>query len=199
MILSDELELETHLREAEAFHSHLCGGIVIGVRMALLGMKEIAIRDPKGEDRKKIMVFVEIDRCATDAITSVTGCRPGKRTMKIKDYGKMAATFLNLETGKAVRISAKSRKNSGPEMGSPEEVARILKKTPDEELFLVYRGEVPLEAGDMPGMPVRSVSCARCDESVMDMRDITRNGETLCHPCAEGQNYFIPLIDEVRP
>jgi len=96
-----EIDTEQHLQEAEAFHGHLCGGIVTGVPMALRGLKEIGVRDPTGEDRKNLMIFAEIDRCATDGVTSVTGCRPGKRTMKIKDFGKMAATFLNLETGMA--------------------------------------------------------------------------------------------------
>lgn len=181
------------LREAEAFHGHLCGGIVIGVRMALLGLERTGIQDPKGRDRKNLMVFVEIDRCATDAITSVTGCRPGKRTMKIKDYGKMAAAFLNLATGKAVRVSAKNR----PRLDDPEAELRALRELPAEALFLVQEGRVPLEEGDLPGRPVRSVPCARCGESVLDMRDLLVEGNVLCRPCAEGGSYFIPA--EVLP
>lgn len=185
-----EIPFDQHLREAEAFHGHLCGGIVSGVRMALRGLKEIGIRDPKGEDRKRLMVFVEIDRCATDAITSVTGCRPGKRTMKIKDYGKMAATFLNLETGQAVRLASKNRKDSEKDQaGSPED---LIKAAPDEDLFWIQWGGVPLQDGDLPGKPVKRVICARCGESVLDMRDVTVNGEGLCQPCAEGRSYFIP-------
>lgn len=193
------VDLEDHLREAAAFHGHLCGGIVIGVRMALRGLKEIGIRDPRGEDRKSLLVFVEIDRCATDAITSVTGCRPGKRTMKIKDFGKMAATFVNLETGQAVRIAAKAPKDTPGGTGDPEQVARALKGLPDQDLFLVQHGEVALGAGDLPGRPVRSALCVRCGESVMDMRDVTVNGEILCRPCAEGLSYFTPAACEVRP
>ncbi|WP_005034554.1 FmdE family protein [Holophaga foetida] len=177
-----------HLKEAEVFHGHLCGGIVSGVRMALRGLKEIGIRDPKGEDRKNLIVFVEIDRCATDAITSVTGCRPGKRSMKIKDYGKMAATFINLESGRAVRLASKGPKDS-EQAGSLEDA---IKAASDEDLFWIQHGSVPLGAGDLPGRPVRSVPCAHCGESVMDMRDLCVNGESLCQPCAEGQSYFIP-------
>lgn len=186
-------ELAGHLSEAEAFHGHLCGGIVLGVRMALLGLARTGIRDPKGRDRKRLLVFVEIDRCATDAITSVTGCRPGKRTMKIKDYGKMAATFLDLETGKAVRVSAKDR----PRLEDPGAEMKVLRELPDEELFLVQEGQVRLGPGDLPGRPVRSVLCARCGESVLDMRDVPVDGRILCRPCAEGGDYFIPA--EVRP
>lgn len=186
------VELEGHLEEAQAYHGHLCGGIVLGVRMALRGLREIGIRDPKGEDRKKLLVYVEIDRCATDAITSVTGCRPGKRSMKLKDYGKLAATFVHLETGAAVRIAALPRKDDGRPQESPEVAARRLLDSSDEELFRIQRGSVPLGAGELPGFPVRSVPCAKCGETVMDMRDVCRKGEILCRPCAEGGDYFIP-------
>ena len=97
------------LEAAGNFHGEVCHGIAFGTRMTMSGLKRIGITDPKGADRKKLMVFVEIDRCATDAIMALTGCRPGKRTMKIRDYGKMAATFINLETGRAVRVVLKIR------------------------------------------------------------------------------------------
>ncbi|MCI5218970.1 MAG: formylmethanofuran dehydrogenase, partial [Candidatus Electrothrix sp. LOE2] len=86
-------------------HGHICAGQVIGVRMSILGLERIGIDDPKGADRKKLYVLVEIDRCATDAIKSVTGCSLGKRSMRWMDFGIMAATFVNLETGKAVRVT----------------------------------------------------------------------------------------------
>jgi formylmethanofuran dehydrogenase subunit E len=184
--------IEDHLKEAEAFHGHLCGGIVLGARMALRGLQEIGIHDPKGEDRKRFVVYVEIDRCATDAITSITGCRPGRRTMKIKDYGKLAATFVHLETGQAVRLAALPREDQGPMTESPEAAARRMLGRPDEALFTWRRGRVPMESGDLPGFPVRSVICSRCGETVLDMRDVTRLGETLCQPCAAGVSYFIP-------
>src|SRR3990172_11708339 len=87
------------LQQSVRTHGHLCPGQVLGVRMSLLGLREIGIDDPKGKDRKTIIVFVEMDRCATDAVQSITGCSLGHRTMKFMDYGKMAATFLNLKTG----------------------------------------------------------------------------------------------------
>ena len=96
---------EVLLEESVAAHGHLCAGQVIGVRMAMLGCKLVGIDEPKSEtERKKIMVYVEIDRCATDALQSVTGCRMGKRTLKFRDFGINAATFLNLENGLAYRI-----------------------------------------------------------------------------------------------
>ena len=81
------------LRQAEAAHGHLCAGQILGVRMALLGLDRLSIADPRGADRKRLVTYVEIDRCATDAIALVTGCRLGKRALKFRDWGKMAATF----------------------------------------------------------------------------------------------------------
>ena len=98
--------LDELLRKAEAAHGHMCAGQILGVRMALLGLKRLGIEDPLGADRKRLVTFVEIDRCATDAIGLVTGCRLGKRTLKFRDWGKMAATFVDLAAGMGVRIVA---------------------------------------------------------------------------------------------
>ena len=87
---------EALLREAEVAHGHLCAGQILGVRMAMLGCERLGIDDPKGADRKRLVTFIEIDRCATDAIGVVTGCRLGKRALKLRDWGKMAATFVDL-------------------------------------------------------------------------------------------------------
>ena len=101
------MDFEALLNESVKIHGHLCPGQVLGVKMSMLGLREIGIEDPKGKDRKSLIVFVEMDRCATDAVQSVTGCSLGHRTMKFTDYGKMAATFVNLKTGRAVRVVAK--------------------------------------------------------------------------------------------
>ena len=113
---------EELLEESVAAHGHLCVGQVIGVRMAMLGCRLIGIEDPRDSRwRKKVMVFVEIDRCATDAIQSVTGCRMGKRTLKFRDFGINAATFLNLETKQAYRIvSTEESRGSVSEDGAAD-------------------------------------------------------------------------------
>src|ERR1700758_3377222 len=99
--------LDEYLRDAEQAHGHLCAGQVLGVRLAMLGLQKLGIEDPHGRDRKRLVTFVEIDRCATDAVAVVTGCRLGKRALKFRDWGKMAATFIDVASGKAIRVSAK--------------------------------------------------------------------------------------------
>src|SRR5579862_4532649 len=95
------------LKLAEVAHGHLCAGQVLGVRMAMLGCMRLGIDEPRGRDRKRLVTFVEIDRCATDAIGVVTGCRLGKRALKFRDWGKMAATFIDLPSGRALRVAAR--------------------------------------------------------------------------------------------
>src|SRR5712692_10713240 len=96
---------EELLQESSSIHCHHCAGQVLGVRMAMVGCREVEIDEPKG--CKKLIVYVEMDRCATDAVQAVTGCSLGKRTLKFLDYGKMAATFVNTETQQSVRVLAK--------------------------------------------------------------------------------------------
>lgn len=190
-------EFEELLQESVRIHGHLCPGQVIGVRMAMLGLKEVGIEDPKGKDRKGLIVFVEMDRCATDAIQSVTGCSLGKRTMKFMDYGKMAATFLNLETGRAVRIIVREEARERAKEILPHikdkykaqlEAYRIM---PDHELFEVMPVIVRIRSEDMPGRPLRRVRCGLCGEYVQDMREVIKDGKTLCRACAEGGYYIL--------
>lgn len=191
------------LEESVSVHGHLCPGQVLGVRMSLLGLREIGISDPRGRDRKSIMVFVETDRCATDAVQSVTGCSLGHRSMKFMDYGKMAATFLNLRTGRAVRVIAKEdsrRKAKEYFPGIEDKYAAQLKayKIMDEEdLFNVMDVIVRVNPEDMPGRPLRRVRCDSCGEFVQDLREIYVAGRTLCRPCAGSRYYDLPKTENL--
>lgn len=191
------MDFESLLTESVKIHGHLCPGQVLGVRMSMLGLRMIGIEDPKGRDRKSLMVFVEMDRCATDAVQSVTGCSLGHRTMKFMDYGKMAATFVNLKTGNAVRIIAREEARDKAKEYFPEiedkykaqlEAYRIMS---DAELFDMMNVKVEIKPEDMPGRPLRRVQCNRCGEYVQDMREVHRNGRIMCRPCAEGGYYTL--------
>ncbi|RJR15141.1 MAG: formylmethanofuran dehydrogenase [Nitrospiraceae bacterium] len=189
------MDFEKLLDESVKTHGHLCPGQVLGVRLSMLGLKLIGISDPKGIDRKKLISYVEIDRCATDAIQSVTGCSLGKRSLKFLDYGKMAATFVNTETGKAVRIIAmedsKDRaKNYFPDIEDKYKCQlEAYKVMPDEELFEWKEVEVRVPEADMPGRPLRRIRCSKCEEYVQDSRDVTLDGKLLCKACAQGAYY----------
>lgn len=196
---------EARLQESVRIHGHLCPGQVLGVRMSLVGLRSIGIEDPKGKDRKNIIVYVEMDRCATDAIQSVTGCSLGHRTMKFMDYGKMAATFVNLKTGRAMRVVAREesrRKAKDCFPGYENKYAAQLeayKIMQDSELFDVMEVQVKINPEDMPGRPLRRVRCDLCGEHVQDMRELSIGSKTLCRPCADGGywrkgSFFVPSV-----
>lgn len=190
--------LDDLLQRAEQSHGHMCAGQVLGVRMAMLGCRAVGVEDPRGADSKRLIVFVEIDRCAADAVNTVTGCRLGKRTMKFHDYGKLAATFLNVKTGEAVRIVAldSSRESANcafPEIENKyERQLRAYKLLSDEELFKVERVRVDVPPQDQPGRPVSRVQCDECGEGVNDHREVARDNRTLCRACA-GEAYYTRL------
>ncbi|HMK61381.1 MAG TPA: FmdE family protein [Dissulfurispiraceae bacterium] len=188
-------DFEALLKESTRVHGHLCPGQVLGVRMSLLGLDKIGVTEPRGIDRKKIIIFVEMDRCATDAIQSVTGCSLGHRTMKFLDYGKMAATFVNLISGKAIRVSAredaraKAKQYFAGSGNKYEAQIAAYKAMSDQELFNWQWVQVTIDPQDMPGRPLGRVQCELCGENVLDMREVKMDGHFLCRPCAEGGYY----------
>lgn len=189
------MDFEFLLNESAKMHGHLCPGQVLGVRMSLLGLREIGIEDPRGKDRKSLIVYIEIDRCATDAVQLVTGCSLGHRTIKFADYGKMAATFINLRTAKAVRVIAKEDARAKAKEMFPfiedkyKAQLEAYKIMSDDELFHIIDVKVELRPEDMTGKPLRRVRCDSCGEYVQDMRDILRDRNFLCNPCAFGGYY----------
>jgi formylmethanofuran dehydrogenase subunit E len=191
------------LEECGRLHGHLCAGQLLGVRMALLGCRLIGVADPRGADRKKLIVWVEIDRCMADAVGAVTGARLGKRSLKYLDYGKVAASFLNTLTGQAVRIVALDESRALADARYPsienkkERQFRAYKEATDEELFKAASVSVAYGLMDAPGKPRARVRCERCGEGINDGREVRGPlGEALCRPCFGGGYY--DLISSVR-
>jgi formylmethanofuran dehydrogenase subunit E len=175
----------------------MCPGQVLGVRMAMLGLSWLGIDDPV-KHRKRLLTFVEIDRCATDAVSLVTGCRLGKRSLKYFDYGKVAATFVDLQTQQAVRIVArddareKAKAMNGNLTDPYRQQLEAYKVMDDDELFTVHRVRVKLKPEDLPGRPRSRVACCQCGEGVNDGRQTYVNGRVLCRNCA-GESYYEEL------
>jgi len=217
--------LDVLLQEAEIAHGHLCAGQVLGVRMAMLGCRLVGIDDPRGKidraERKRLVTFVEIDRCATDAIAVVTGCRLGKRALKFRDWGKMAATFVDLGRraseepglqvvpgGRAVRIAAKeSSKERARELYPHIEAKNAqqmlaYREMPDEELFTTQWVAVPLHPREMPGYKAGRITCESCGEGINFDRHVACEEfvdgaiarRILCQSCAHPElRYYEPL------
>jgi formylmethanofuran dehydrogenase subunit E len=191
------LSLDDYLREAEKAHGHLCAGQVLGVRLAMLGLEKLGIEDPRGnkEDRKRLVTFVEIDRCATDAIAVVTGCRLGKRALKFRDWGKMAATFVDVREGKAIRIAAKESskalaRSMHPEIESKNQQQMLAyREMAEDDLFTKQWVKVELPAEEFPGYKGERIVCAECGEGINFRREVLREGRVLCRACA-GERYY---------
>lgn len=187
--------LEEYLLEAKAAHGHLCAGQVLGVRMAMLGLRKLGIDDPRGKDRKRTVTFVEIDRCATDAVAVVTGCRLGKRALKFRDWGKMAATFVDVASQRAVRVAAKESskelaRRMHPEVESKNRQQMLAyREMSDDDLFAVQWVKVELPPEELPGYKGERIACADCGEGISFRRELRRDGRILCHACA-GYSYY---------
>jgi formylmethanofuran dehydrogenase subunit E len=190
--------LEHYLADAEQAHGHLCAGQVLGVRLAMLGLEKLGIDDPRGKDRKRLVTFVEIDRCATDAIAIVTGCRLGKRALKFRDWGKLAATFVDLESGKAVRIAARESSKAlaremHPEIENKNQQQMLAyREMSTSDLFDVQYVKVEVAPEEFPGFKGERIVCQQCGEGINFKREVVRSGRTLCRGCA-GENYFTPV------
>ena len=188
--------LEEYIERANVAHGHTCAGQILGIRLSLLGLKELGIDDPIKE-RKRLITIVEIDRCATDAVQLVTGCRLGKRALKFKDFGKVAATFVDLKTGRAIRIVAREESKQKarelfPELDKEEGQRRAYRQLPDDDLFTRQWVRVALPEEDMPGYRAPRVVCAQCGEGINFKREVQRDGRLLCRACA-GERYYEPL------
>src|ERR1700722_17463100 len=205
------------LREAEVAHGHLCAGQILGVRMAMLGCKRLGIDDPRGfvnpKDRKRLVTFVEIDRCATDAIAVVTGCRLGKRAIKFRDWGKMAATFVDLTAHlaphgdtpvyKALRIAAlESSKQRARDLyphieNKNQQQMLAYRELPDADLFSEEWVAVPIHPRELPGYKSARIACEVCGEGINYDREVHRNEKILCEACASPETrYYQPLTKE---
>ena len=189
--------LDEYLEDAAVAHGHLCAGQVLGVRMAMFGLKTLGLNDPQGKDRKRIVTFVEIDRCATDAVMVVTGCRLGKRALKFRDWGKVAATFVDTETGKAVRVAAKESSKALARSLHPEvpdknqQQMMAYREMSDEQMFQTQWVRVPLPPEEFPGYKGERIVCENCGEGINFRREVRREGKILCRGCA-GESYFEP-------
>ena len=198
-------DFQSLLKSSAGAHGHLCPGQVVGVRMAMLGCRLIDLDEPTRHDQiKKLIVYIEMDRCTADAVAHVTGVKLGRRSLKFMDYGIMAATFVNLETGKAFRVvSTEESRDLAPHFapeisGEHAQQLEAYKRMPNNVLFRVQQVKVAINEFDMPGPTRRKVTCVQCGQMVRDHREVFKDGLSYCRPCAEGA-YFSDAREIIRP
>lgn len=176
---------EEDLQRAVNYHGHLCTGQVLGVRMARLGLELLGLSEREPKKLRDLLVFVESDRCATDAAYVVTGATMGRRRMKYIDYGKMAMSFYYIPTKKAVRVYPVNN------ISVPEgvDLVEFWNKYKDEELFGWVDVEINVNENDLPGKPRDHAVCSICNERILDGRQVIDNGTVKCRACA-GKSYY---------
>jgi formylmethanofuran dehydrogenase subunit E len=190
--------LDEYAVTAEKTHGHMCAGQILGLRMAMYGMNLLGIDEPEGRDRKRLVTFIEIDRCATDAIPIVTGCRLGKRALKFRDFGKVAATFCDLKDDRAVRVVARETSKALAKELYPaisdknQQQMRAYREMADEDLFSIEWVKVTLGPEEFPGYKGERRICGECGEGINFKREIIRDGRILCKACA-GERYYTAL------
>jgi formylmethanofuran dehydrogenase subunit E len=177
-------DFDFYLNKAGDYHGHVCAGIALGTKMTLTALQALGM-DP-GVKNKNLIVYTETDRCMTDAVQVITGCSLGHRSLKYIDYGKFAATFVNLATGQALRATIKESFDS---TGPIEVVSRLIAQMPAEELVILQEVKVNIPEDDLPGLPKSKAYCASCGERIMDGRVVKRAGQMLCRACANGKYY----------
>ncbi len=184
------------LSASAAAHGHLCAGQVVGVRMAMLGCRLIDLDDPTRSDQiKKLIVYVEMDRCTADAVAHVTGVKLGRRSLKFMDYGIMAATFVNLETHKTFRVLSTEEARDLASVYAPDISGKVrqqlvaYQRMPDSVLFKVQSVHVKLDPCDLPGPTRRKIACSRCGQVIRDRREVYLDGRPICKPCSR-ECYF---------
>ena len=190
---------ETLLKSSALAHGHLCPGQVVGVRMAMLGCRLIGLDDPESHGQiKKLIVFIEMDRCAGDAVAHVTGVKLGRRSLKFMDYGIMAATFVNLETHRAFRVISTEESRDLASLYASEIMDKSVrqisayKRMPDSVLFRVQKVNVNLNKFDMPGPTQKKVTCIKCGQVVRDNREVIINDQPVCRPCTGKAYFYMP-------
>lgn len=188
--MSDYMEL---LQKAGEFHGDICGGIVMGTKLAIYGMEQMGMTP--GVKDKRLIVFTEIDRCISDAILSVTRTSLGKKSLKPMGYGKFAATFVNIDTGEAIRVidigANKKDTEEGEKDESTEELTERIARTSGEELFKIQKVSVKIDPNDLPGKPLERAKCSDCGELIMDGKHHLRGGHAFCTSCFDKSYYHL--------
>ncbi|MCL4299881.1 MAG: TraR/DksA C4-type zinc finger protein [Anaerolineae bacterium] len=186
--------LEELLAASAALHHHLCPRQVLGVRMGLAGGRELGLSMPQTD--KRMLVVVETDGCVIDGLAVTTGCRVGRRTMRVLDFGKVAATFVDTHTGRAVRVVPRADARQQAQDYAPEAKSRWeayllgYQRMPEEELLQLQPVTLTVSLEKLLSKEGYRVLCECCGEEITNEREVVQNGQTLCRACI-GEGYYV--------
>ena len=196
-------DLQSILDLSSERHSHLCPRQVLGARIGLAGAAALSLDIPR--DDKRLLVIVETDGCFADGVEVATGCTIGHRTLRVEDLGKIAATFVDVKSGRAVRVAPQLDIRARAYAYAPEEPRHYFAQLaayqvmPERELLTLQPVELvpPVEA--IVSRPVVRTACDRCGEEIINEREVIRGGSTLCRSCAGDGYYRVAHVANGRP
>ena len=195
------MDIQPLLELSSREHSHLCPRQILGVRLGLAGMKTLGFHQPPA--KKQLLVISETDGCFIDGVIAATGCTVGHRTLRVEDYGKVAATFVDTVTGQAVRVAPTLDIREKAYTYAPDEPRhyfsqmRAYQIISDEEMFTFTSVALNTSIEEIISRPGVRVNCDLCGEEIMNERETHNNGLTLCHTCT-GRSYYQPVPSPVH-
>jgi formylmethanofuran dehydrogenase subunit E len=185
--------LQELLQATAARHYHLCPRQVLGVRMGMLAAQTLHLDLPQTD--KRLLTIVETDGCFIDGVAVATGCWVGRRTLRIEDYGKIAATFIDTLTEQAIRLAPRLAARDLAARYAPEAAngweAYLLgyQRMPDDELLAVQNVQLIASLQSIVSTPEAKVICTVCGEEIFNEREVMQNGAVMCRSCA-GTRYY---------
>lgn len=185
--------LSTLLNESSRHHSHLCPRQILGVRIGLAGMNALGLDANQGS--KRLLVILETDGCFADGVSAATHCTVGHRTLRVEDYGKVAATFVDTKSGKTVRVTPRLDIREQAWSCCPEESRHYFAQMqayqvmPDEQMVQITEVQLVTPIEQIVSRPGIRVGCASCGEEIMNEREVVVQGQPLCRACAGGSYY----------
>jgi formylmethanofuran dehydrogenase subunit E len=188
-------DLDAFLQHSAALHHHLCPRQVLGVRIGMLAAELLDLELPQAD--KRLFIFVETDGCFADGVSAATGCWLGRRTMRLIDYGKVAATLVDTHTDRAVRIAPSHLARSSAAAYAPEAESRWhaqllgYQRMPADQLLTAEPVALRVDLAALISRPGARVICARCAEEIMNEREVIIDELTLCRSCAGLDCYYV--------
>lgn len=185
--------LKQILRTSAARHSHLCPRQVLGARIGLAGASALGLALPRRD--KDLLVILEADGCFADGIEAATGCTVGHRTLRIEDYGKIAATFVDAQTEQALRLAPRPDVRQRAYAYAPGESRHYFaqlqgyQSMPDDELLTIKPVFLNASIKDIVSRAGVRVNCETCREEIINEREVIVQGHRFCHTCALGGYY----------
>ena len=191
------MNIQPLLEKSSRDHSHLCPRQILGVRMGLCGLKSLGVS--ANQSSKRLLVITETDGCFADGLTAATDCTVGHRTLRVEDFGKTAAVFVDMKTGRTLRLAPVLDIREIAYAYAPDEPRHYFAQMqayqimPDEEMFTISEVQLSTPIEVIVSRPGVRVNCDVCGEEIMNEREIQHEGLTLCRACVGNSYYHVPV------